>query len=57
MESETVSRGVATKPRVLLGKGLGYDYLARQAFFEPYPVELVEITDSGKGRDRRRVAI
>lgn len=33
------------------------DYLARQTFFDPYPVELVEITDSGKGRDRRRVAI
>ena len=26
------------------------DYLMQQTFFEPYPVELVEITDSGKGR-------
>ncbi|HBC45754.1 MAG TPA: DUF1722 domain-containing protein [candidate division Zixibacteria bacterium] len=26
-------------------------YLARQTFFEPYPEELCEITDSGKGRD------
>jgi uncharacterized protein YbgA (DUF1722 family)/uncharacterized protein YbbK (DUF523 family) len=26
-------------------------YLARQTFFAPYPEELVEITDSGKGRD------
>jgi uncharacterized protein YbgA (DUF1722 family)/uncharacterized protein YbbK (DUF523 family) len=26
-------------------------YLARQAFFEPYPEELVSIADSGKGRD------
>jgi uncharacterized protein YbgA (DUF1722 family)/uncharacterized protein YbbK (DUF523 family) len=26
-------------------------YLAQQTFFEPYPEELVEITDSGKGRD------
>ena len=26
-------------------------YLARQAFFEPYPEALVSITDSGKGRD------
>ena len=26
------------------------DYLADQTFFEPYPLELVEITDSGKGR-------
>jgi uncharacterized protein YbgA (DUF1722 family) len=26
-------------------------YLARQAFFEPYPEDLVSITDSGKGRD------
>ena len=26
-------------------------YLAQQTFFEPYPEDLVEITDSGKGRD------
>jgi len=26
------------------------EYLARQTFFEPYPEELVEISDSGKGR-------
>ncbi len=26
------------------------DYLAQQNFFEPYPEDLVEITDSGKGR-------
>ena len=26
------------------------NYLARQTFFEPYPKELVEISDSGKGR-------
>ena len=26
------------------------EYLARQTFFEPYPRELVEISDSGKGR-------
>jgi uncharacterized protein YbgA (DUF1722 family)/uncharacterized protein YbbK (DUF523 family) len=26
------------------------DYLAQQTFFEPYPTDLVEITDSGKGR-------
>ncbi len=26
-------------------------YLARQTFFSPYPWELVEIVDSGKGRD------
>ncbi len=26
-------------------------YLARQSFFSPYPTQLVEITDSGKGRD------
>jgi uncharacterized protein YbgA (DUF1722 family)/uncharacterized protein YbbK (DUF523 family) len=26
-------------------------YLARQSYFEPYPEELCEITDSGKGRD------
>ncbi len=26
------------------------DYLERQTFFEPYPAELVSITDSGKGR-------
>ncbi len=29
------------------------DYLARQTFFNPYPLELVEITDSGKGRKLR----
>ena len=28
-----------------------HPYLLRQTFFEPYPEELVEITDSGKGRD------
>jgi uncharacterized protein YbgA (DUF1722 family)/uncharacterized protein YbbK (DUF523 family) len=27
-------------------------YLAQQAFFQPYPEELVEIADSGKGGDR-----
>ena len=27
------------------------DYLACQTFFEPYPKELMEISDSGKGRD------
>jgi uncharacterized protein YbgA (DUF1722 family) len=27
------------------------DYLRDQIFFEPYPQELLEITDSGKGRD------
>ena len=27
------------------------DYLVQQTFFEPYPEELMEITDSGKGRD------
>ena len=26
------------------------EYLAQQTFFEPFPVELMEITDSGKGR-------
>ncbi|WP_367363262.1 YbgA family protein [Mesotoga sp.] len=26
------------------------EYLARQTFFQPYPAELIEITDSGKGR-------
>jgi uncharacterized protein YbgA (DUF1722 family)/uncharacterized protein YbbK (DUF523 family) len=29
----------------------GEDYLAQQSFFAPYPARLVEITDSGKGRD------
>lgn len=29
------------------------DYLNKQSYFEPYPVNLVEITDSGKGRDYR----
>jgi uncharacterized protein YbgA (DUF1722 family) len=26
-------------------------YLGSQTFFEPYPVDLVSVTDSGKGRD------
>ena len=26
------------------------DYLADQSYFEPYPQELVEVLDSGKGR-------
>jgi len=30
------------------------EYLSRQTFFEPYPMELVEITDSGKGRSAGR---
>jgi uncharacterized protein YbgA (DUF1722 family)/uncharacterized protein YbbK (DUF523 family) len=30
----------------------GEPYLAQQVFFEPYPQELVTISDSGKGRDR-----
>lgn len=29
-------------------------YLAPQTFFEPYPAELMEITDSGKGRDWKK---
>lgn len=29
----------------------GDDYLAKQTFFQPYPENLVEITDSGKGRN------
>lgn len=29
----------------------GEEYLLRQHFFQPYPEALVEITDSGKGRD------
>ena len=29
----------------------GSDYLKQQTYFEPYPEELIEITDSGKGRD------
>ncbi len=29
----------------------GEQYLSSQTFFDPYPEELVEITDSGKGRD------
>ena len=29
----------------------GSDYLAGQSFFAPYPQELMEISDSGKGRD------
>lgn len=28
------------------------EYLEAQSFFEPYPPELIEITDSGKGRGK-----
>ncbi len=28
------------------------EYLLQQTYFQPYPAELVSITDSGKGRDR-----
>jgi uncharacterized protein YbgA (DUF1722 family) len=31
----------------------GNRYLLEQVLFEPYPLELVEITDSGKGREGR----
>jgi len=29
------------------------DYLLKQALFEPYPIELIQVTDSGKGRISR----
>jgi uncharacterized protein YbgA (DUF1722 family)/uncharacterized protein YbbK (DUF523 family) len=29
----------------------GEDYLRQQTFFAPYPVELIQVTDSGKGRE------
>ncbi len=32
----------------------GQQYLEDQTFFEPYPEELIEVTDSGKGRDVMR---
>jgi len=31
----------------------GNEYLQEQALFDPYPEELIQITDSGKGRDLR----
>jgi len=31
----------------------GDEYLMSQTFFEPYPEELITVTDSGKGRERR----
>lgn len=31
----------------------GNRYLLEQTIFEPYPLELVDITDSGKGRSGR----
>ena len=33
------------------GARFGEDYLANQTLFRPYPEELLDITDSGKGRD------
>lgn len=40
--------------QVLLAWGarFGEDYLMNQTFFRPYPEELLDISDSGKGRDR-----
>lgn len=31
----------------------GEEYLRQQTFFEPYPADLIQVTDSGKGRDYR----
>jgi uncharacterized protein YbgA (DUF1722 family)/uncharacterized protein YbbK (DUF523 family) len=31
----------------------GEPYLSRQSFFEPFPEDLVTVTDSGKGRERK----
>ncbi len=31
------------------------DYLLDQTYFDPYPKELVEVTDSGKGRDLKHI--
>lgn len=33
------------------GARFGEDYLMQQTFFRPYPEELIDISDSGKGRD------
>ena len=30
----------------------GEEYLRQQTFFEPYPADLIQVTDSGKGRDQ-----
>ena len=44
---------LSTDLEVLLSWGarFGEDYLMKQTFFRPYPEELIEISDSGKGRD------
>jgi uncharacterized protein YbgA (DUF1722 family) len=34
------------------GVRFGEKYLLDQTFFRPYPQELLDISDSGKGRDR-----
>lgn len=31
------------------------DYLKKQTYFDPYPSELVEVNDSGKGRDLKHI--
>ncbi len=31
------------------------DYLKSQSYFEPYPAELAEVSDSGKGRDLKHI--
>jgi len=33
----------------------GIDYLEQQTYFDPYPEALIEVTDSGKGRDLKHI--
>ncbi len=43
-----------TVPLVLLRSWIerfGEKYLEQQVFFDPFPEELVHLTDSGKGRE------
>ncbi len=54
LEKYRLGRQPLSVPVGLLGAWVtrfGVEYLADQTFFAPYPEELVEITDSGKGRD------
>jgi len=54
LEKYRAGRQPLSVPVGLLGAWVtrfGVDYLADQSFFAPYPEALVEITDSGKGRD------
>lgn len=53
LEDYRAGRTPISVPRALLGSWIarfGEDYLATQSWFSPYPAELVDLADSGRGR-------